>query len=346
MQKAPTIGELVLNFRDAPRLTFGAWAEKYLESQDNRGRRARFEFRPYQKAIAQAMFDPKIASVSIRAFSGAGKTHLFAAGICYGIDQLALETGVMFPSQGQTERWFTKKLKPFIAATPRFERLRQTKDNILLKTWENGARVEGLGANSEGTMRTTEVDLTVSDEIDAYQTKATDEGSRLAIFEKRTRGRRVQYHWRSSYPGLEGFSAIDDSINGSDDQRFFMPCPHCGHEWEWLVEQDISEAVKTEGTYKRCGHLLWKASDLAGAVLECPDCGRLISDDQRKNAVYLGGYRPTREFKGHRGFTVGCLANVGPHDVAFSSYLHQIADELERIEKARSPERERRVFVN
>ncbi len=64
-----------LRFR--PAISFEDWATRYIINPDG----TPFRFRETQLPIARDLFNPSLTSVSIRAFSGAGKTYLFAAGL-------------------------------------------------------------------------------------------------------------------------------------------------------------------------------------------------------------------------------------------------------------------------
>ena len=167
---------LVGALRIRPKVGFVEWAGREIRNGDG----TRFRFLPYQLVPASGLFDPRITSTSLRWFTGAGKTYLFAIGMGYAVTQLKMECGTMFPAEKQSARWFEKKLMPVLRATAAVRSIRMLKDNTLDKSWENGASIEGSGANSGGGLRTLELDLMNSEEIDAIKQDAGDEGDKLA----------------------------------------------------------------------------------------------------------------------------------------------------------------------
>ncbi|HAF39761.1 MAG TPA: hypothetical protein DCG72_12300, partial [Gammaproteobacteria bacterium] len=86
------------------------------------------------------------------------------------------------------------------------------------------------------------------------------------------------------------------------------------------------------------------------ARLICPDCEYPHTDEQRlvtaKAGQYLNKKKEPPQDGVNRGFHLGCMAQVAPHNSAYSGYLHEVAAERESILKSDNPEKSRRVFVN
>lgn len=313
------------------------WGERYLSNPDG----SRFQFRPYQRQPALDLFDERLQYVAVRWYSGAGKTYLFAAGLCYGAHQLGLQMATMMPAELQAKEWLRDELDPLLAATGVMQRMQYRKrgDQALAKRWHNGAHLRVLGSNSSGELRRLQVDLMMADEVDAYKTEASDEGDRLAQFWKRGRGRQRQFHWAASYPSLKGSSRIDTLLDSSDYGQWTVECVHCSGAFVMHTE-----------------HIKIAADNPLTAVLECPLCARTITDEQRREMSAAGqfvdkhGNPMTSQLpKGHagrRGYFVGCMAHIGDHSAAYPSYLVEVASEMQRIAKSDNKERSRRVFVN
>ena len=329
---------LVGALRIRPKVGFVEWAQREIRNGDG----TRFRFLPYQLVPASGLFDPRITSTSLRWFTGAGKTYLFAIGMGYAVTQLKLECGTMFPAEKQSGRWFEKKLMPVLRATAAVRSVRMTKDNTLDKAWENGASIEGSGANSGGGLRTLELDLMNSEEIDAIKQDAGDEGDKLAQFEGRGRGRPRQYIWRSSYPSVRGQSNIDAELEQSDLCNWHFECPRCGKPSVFHTD-----------------HIVYPAGEPEMAEVECPLCAGTFPDADRKASSDETGHWldrdgklveqgdiPAEKYGRNRGFHLGCMAYVGPHHANRRSFLHQVAAKLEKIEAAKNKEKARRVFVN
>lgn len=342
MTSAESLKEQIANrfqirLRDVPRLGFPTWAEKFLENENQR-----FRFRPYQLQIARDLFNPRMQFVALRMFSGAGKTFLNTAAICYAIHQLGASIGKAFPGEKEAKKWMRRKLKPFLDQTPIMGRIGYQKfgDGVLEKRFLNGAEIEASGLNSPGGTRTLELDVMDADEIDAIQQDMSDEGDKLRQFWKRGRGRKHQYHWAASYPSLVGRSKIDSLYDISDRCRWVVECAHCGEPFEMHTNQ-----IRVP-----------KSGDTKKAEIECPTCSRLINDKQRIAMAMAGRWRDKwghyvadgelPGFDGCRGFHLGCLAHVGAHNEAHASYLAEVASEMQSIETASNKEKARHVFVN
>jgi len=324
--------------RATPRLPFEEWAQAHIRNGDG----TPFFFRPYQVAPAADLFNPKIASVSLRAYSGAGKTYLFSVAYAFAIEQLKLKIGKMFPAENLSADWFFKKLMPILKETPVVASLPMIKDNALLKAWENGAEITGVGANSAGRIRTLEVDIADADEIDAITSEIRDEGDKLQMFLRRTRGRKRQHHWLASYPSIIGGSKIDSAIDQSDGCAWFFDCPKCG----------VAQSFHPKD-------IVWKEGKAQQAQVECPECSKTFQDKERREAVLETGHfkdrdnkiitpgeLPSAEYGGRRGYHINCMAHIGDHADKFANYLHEVAAASEQADHSENPKKARRVLIN
>lgn len=313
-----------------PNLSYYEWAPKHLQNPDG----SKFQFRATQEQIAKDLFNPHLLSVSLRGFSGMGKTYVFQGGIAYAIEQLQLQIGVMFPNKSLSEGWVNDELQKVLEATPSIASLRMDRDIQRFKRWRNGAELTALGANSSGLMRRLQASVLFADEIDAIEQTVTDEGDKVDQFLKRSRGRKEQFKWLTSYPSLKGRSKIDARINKSDGCRWYVNCWECGHLYEMHTKQ-----------------MVWTPGKPESARLICPSCSQPIDDDTRFKMASAGTYlnrdmQPPEEKGVHRGLHVNCMAHVGDHNAAYDGYLHEVAAEIEAVKKAENPEKSRRVFVN
>tara|TARA_R110000772_G_scaffold78559_1_gene168549 strand:+ start:8970 stop:10811 length:1842 start_codon:yes stop_codon:yes gene_type:complete len=316
--------------RHRPKLTFYEWAPLNLVNPDG----SKFAFRSTQKQIARDLFNPALLSVSLRAYSGMGKTYGFSAGICYAIEQMQESIGVMFPNKSAVEGWVGAELQKVIDATPSIANLRMDRDVMSYKSWMNGANLTALGSNSSTLIRRLQASIMFADEIDAVVQTITDEGDKVDQFLMRGRGRRKQYKWLTSYPSIKGHSKIDARYNQSDGCRWYVNCHRCGHQYEMHTKQ-----------------MVWTPGKPQTARLICPACEVEITDEQRfkmaDSGLYLNREMETPAESGvARGFHVNCMSHVGDSNMAYDGYLHEIAAEMEGYKNAANPEKARQVFVN
>ena len=180
-----------------------------------------------------------------------------------------------------------------------------------------------VGSNSPAGLASRPIRVILADEIDKYPVSAGREGNPLALAEKRSItfwNRRVLL---GSSPTVKGRSEVETRFMESDQRRYFVPCPDCGHEqtFRWENVKWSKDGAK---------HLP------ETACMMCEDCGTLWDDAQRHAAVRKGRWIAQAEFTGIAGF----------HIPAFISPWVQLGDVVkEFLEKRHDPERFK-TFVN
>ena len=106
-------------------------------------------------------------------------------------------------------------------------------NTMLSKEFAGGILIM-TGANSAVGLRSTPARYIFLDEVDAYPGSADEEGDPVTLAEARSltfaHRRKV---FLVSTPTIRGLSRIEREYEASDQRRFFVPCPHCGHE-QWL----------------------------------------------------------------------------------------------------------------
>lgn len=319
--------------KDRPRLSFEEWAPRVMGSPEG----IEFSFLPYQMAPARDIFTPEIPWVALRAFSGMGKTYLFGAAFVYAIDQLGLDCGLMYPNDRTAYGRLEGKIWPFFLATPKLKKRTIATNNKGLKEWEEGGRITAVGANSSTEIRVLEIDFAYADEIDSIRQDATDEGDKVDQFLKRTRVKENVFKLVSSYPSQKNSSKIDTFFEAGDQCRWVFDCPRCSQGVDFHPDHVQAPEGKPEE-----------------AVVECPECSRSFDDKERRASsketgrfidalgeVVTGGEKP--RIGTGRSYHVNCMAHIGPSDVAYGSYLHEI---YEGREEGNKDEKKRRVFVN
>ena len=133
------------------------------------------------------------------------------------------------------------------------------------------------GANSAVGLRSMPVRYLFLDEVDAYPPSADDEGDPVALAEARTR----TFSWRrkvflASTPTIKGLSRIEREYEASDQRRYFVPCPHCGHR-QFL-------------TFER---LRWQKGKPETAAYSCESCEIPIAEHYKTKMLENGEWRPT-----------------------------------------------------
>ena len=133
------------------------------------------------------------------------------------------------------KRFSQQRVEPLIEASPMLRervapaRSRDSGNTVLSKTFPGGILVL-TGANSAVGLRSMPARYLFLDEVDAYPPSADEEGDPVALAEARTR----TFAWRRkvflvSTPTIRGTSRIEREYEASDQRRYFVACPHCGH---------------------------------------------------------------------------------------------------------------------
>lgn len=318
-----------------PRYDFADWAPRFLETPNGQ----RFDWWPHQIDPARDMFDRRVTRLALRWYSGGGKTYMLGAGFCYAAKELREDGAIMLPNAQDSEDWLKDEFMPIVEASPAVASMPMTRNLVRLKKWENGSRLLAIGANQDGRIRRLQAGVLYSDEADAVPHEES-KGDKIDSFFKRSRGRKRQHAWISSYPSRVGFSRIDAECAIADLFQRLAECVHCGMEY---VMHD--------------NHLVWTPGEPETAKLHCQHCARELTEAQRFEMAMAAKWKnsegktreQTREegYKGRVAYHLGCMYHVGPYnDEAHVSYMHEIAAEKEALAKAENPEKAKRVFVN
>src|SRR5690606_9536093 len=97
-----------------------------------------------------------------------------------------------------------------------------------------GGQLVLTGANSAVGLRSMPARWVFLDEVDAYPGDVDGEGDPIGLAEARTIsfGHRAKI-FLASTPTIKGLSRIEREFELSDQQRYHVPCPHCGG-LQWL----------------------------------------------------------------------------------------------------------------
>jgi phage terminase large subunit GpA-like protein len=133
------------------------------------------------------------------------------------------------------------------------------------------------GANSATGLRSMPARYVFLDEVDAYPASADEEGDPVSLAEARTttfaHRRKV---FMVSTPTIRGLSRIEREFEASDQRRYFVPCPHCGH-MQWLQFE----------------RLRWDKGQPDTAAYHCAGCEKSIAEHHKTEMLAQGEWRAT-----------------------------------------------------
>lgn len=212
-----------------------------------------------------------------------GGTEVLNNFVGYIIDYSPGPTMVVMPTEKLAQRWSNQRLKPMIAASPTLSKIispsrsRDASNTTLMKEFPGGFLVIA-GANSASDLRSMPARRVLADEVDEYPDDLEDQGSPLELAERRASTFVRRKVFVCSSPKIKSTSVIWKQYEAGTQERYHVPCPHCGHAQPLEIDQ-----LLPDGTYLcsqgDCGeiihehHKTWFLDEAHGAawVAKHPD---------------------------------------------------------------------------
>ena len=228
--------------RPDPRLTVSEWAGRYRmlstkeSAEPGHWRNART---PYLREIMDCL-SPSSPVERVVLMKGAqvGGTALGLNWVGYAIHHAPGPMMIVWPTTEMAQRNSKHRIDPLIEESPVLKdiiappRSRDSGNTVLMKEFRGGVLVM-TGANSAVGLRSMPVRYLFLDEVDAYPLDVDGEGDAIHLAEARTRTFARRKILLVSTPTIAGASIIEREYEASDQRRYFVPCPHCGHR-QWL----------------------------------------------------------------------------------------------------------------
>lgn len=155
-------------------------------------------------------------------------------------------------------------------------RARDEFNTLMQKDFANGILVM-TGANSATGLRSMPVRTIFFDEVDAFPADVDDEGSPIELALKRQSTFADRKTWAASTPTTKGGSRIESLYQSSSQCRYYVPCPHCGHQQVLVWSQ-----------------LKWTDDDPETARYACIECGTLIEERFKTQMLAAGEWIAAR----------------------------------------------------
>jgi phage terminase large subunit GpA-like protein len=217
------------------------------------------------------------------------------------------------PTVDMAKRLSKQRLSDMIEQTPALReriaesRSRDSGNTLLSKEFPGGVLVL-TGANSASGLRSMPARYLFLDEVDAYPLDVDDEGDPVSLAIKRTTtfGRRRKVLITST-PTVKDVSRVEKEYEKSDQRRYFMACPHCGHE-QWLRWRGYND--DPDDPRAKEYRLVWldEAKTAAGYKCGGDDCGALIEEFHKTKMLLGGQWRATAQGDGKtKGYQLSSL---------------------------------------
>lgn len=275
-----------------PDLTVSAWADEYrmlsssASAEPGRWHTSRT---PYLREIMDVL-SPSHQAQKCVVMAGAqiGKTECGNNWIGYVIHRSPGPMLMVQPTVETAKRVSKQRLAPMIDSTPVLRarvaesRSRDSGNTVQVKEFEGGLLII-TGANSSAGLRSMPIRFLFMDEVDEYPGDVDGQGDPVALAEKRTTTFARRKVFLTSTPTIKGLSRIEREYSESDQRRYFLPCPACGHR-DYL-------------TWRDPGHhrIEWDEGRPETAHMVCRECGGRVEERHKTGMLVGGEWRATAE---------------------------------------------------
>jgi phage terminase large subunit GpA-like protein len=224
-----------------------------------------------------------------------GKTEVLMNALAYTMCESPGPIMVCLPSEVTMHKWIAQKLSPMIESTPEVQRVltsMASRDAANSRTFKDfdGGQLYIEHAGTPGRLKMVSVRTLLVDELDEFANRLSSGDDPVAMLEGRTSAFPATYKRAYiSTPGIRGVSRTEQLWEKSDQRRYYVPCPHCGHrqplEWRGLH-------------YTPDGSQCWYV---------CRECGACIEEHHKTSMIAAGEWVPENPAGTMRGYHINCL---------------------------------------
>lgn len=220
-----------------------------------------------------------------------GKTESGANWLGYVIHHAPGPMLMVQPTVDMAKRLSKQRLESLINETPVLRdiiappRSRDSGNTMFSKEFPGGMMIL-TGANSATGLRSSPCRYIFLDEVDAFPLDVDGEGDPVTLAERRSTTFSRRKILMTSTPTVKELSRIESEYLLSDQRRYFVPCPCCGH-FQWL----------------QWGQMKWENNEPGTARYQCEACGERFDEQHKTQMLAAGQWRPTAP--GDGGKTAG-----------------------------------------
>jgi phage terminase large subunit GpA-like protein len=304
----PLTGGFFQAFKVPTRLTVTEWADAF-RMLPSKGAAAPGKYRssrtPYMREPMDALsVSSQVEEVVLMAAAQTGKSESGNNWAGYIIDNAPGPMLLVQPTVDNAKRYSKQRISPMILETPSLaakvmdNRSREGGNTILEKEFPGGIMIMG-GANSAAGLRSMPVKYLFADEISNWPADVDGEGDPLELAEARTTtfGRKRKI-FKCSTPGIKHVCRVETEYLKTDQRKYHVPCPHCGHkhvlEWaNFIIPKDADGKKRPNDAY-----------------MACPDCGGVIEEFHKTDMLNGGEWiatAPENTDATRRGYQISAL---------------------------------------
>ena len=287
-------------------MTVSEWAEQYrmLDSRTSAEPGPwNNERTPYLVEIMNELLNYETEEIIFCKCTQVGGTEVELNMLGYTIQQDPSPVEVVYPTETMANSVSEKRIKPMIESTSTLYK-KYDKNSSNLELDFDDMFIKLVWSNSPSGLASFAMKYLFLDEVDKYPGASKKEADPISLAKERTHTFRNSKVYITSTPTIRT-NHIWKAKEGADaEKHFFIPCPHCGEFIELKFDnlkwpgkdKDLVEAYGEDAIKEKLGALepvdeaegLSNADRAEFAFYVCQECGCIISDAQKQQAVKKG----------------------------------------------------------
>lgn len=232
-----------------------------------------------------------------------GKSELENNVLGYTMCEVGGPIMVCLPGQVSLDKFIDQKINPLLEETPAVRRTltstatRETANRRTFKEFEGG-QLYLEHAGNPARLKSTSVRTLIVDEYSSFANACRSGDDPAQMLDGRTSAfPATSKRLKVGTPEIRGVCRIDADYAASDQRRWVMPCPDCGHEqpFEW-------------------SGLTW-TPDASACWYTCGECGVVIEEHQKDAMIDAGRWvadNPGAEVRGYAANALYYKIGRGP----------------------------------
>ena len=227
-------------------------------------------------------------SVTIIKSAQVGASEMMTSVAFFIIDQAPGNTMIVHPTREAAADWTAEKFDVAIDANPRVRAKiapvisRGSEGSTSKRKRFPGGMIVIAGANSSRALRSRTIRWVIKDDWSDWELEIAGQGDPDKMVDARQKAYTASGLAKTlqiSTPTVAGVCRAHNAYEASDQRRWHVPCPDCGHEQPLALFPDAA---------RRWGGMVFNTSGAPNTQFACGACGVLIPHARKRELVALG----------------------------------------------------------
>ena len=265
---------------------------------------------PYLVEIMDELLNYETEEIIFCKCTQVGGTEVELNMLGYAAQQDPAPIEVVYPTETLANSISEKRIKPMIENTPTlYQKYDRNSGNLELDF--DDMFIKLVWSNSPSGLASFAMKYLFLDEVDKYPGASKKEADPISLAKERTKTFRNSKVYMTSTPTIRT-NHIWKAKEGADaEKHYFIPCPHCGEFIELRFDnlkwpgkdKDLVDAYGEDAIKEKLGNFepiddsegLSDADRAEFAFYVCQECGCVITDAQKQQAVKKGHWEVVRQ---------------------------------------------------